>query len=91
MQQYGVSHLAVAEVTGFKNRKNLKGQGLDLYTETTLFDHNLKLISRFQTRGTSEARGVFAKKGGPEVNLNAAIESNLRNVVLMIQDEVSRE
>jgi len=91
MRRYGVPYLAVSEVTDFKNRKNIKGQGLDLYTETTLFDQNLKLISRFETRGTSEARGVFAKKGGPEVNLNAAIESNLRNVILTIQDEVERD
>lgn len=88
MRQYGVEALAVAEITGFKNRKTLPAQGLDVYTETAVFNRDLKLLRRFQARGTSEARGTFAKKGGLEVNLNAAIEGNLRETVLQVQDTV---
>ena len=81
MKQYGIFYLMVVEIKGFENRKNLRGQGLDLLTETTIFNQDLTLVARFETRGTSEARKVFAKKGGPEMNLNAAIESNLRSVI----------
>lgn len=86
MQQYAIDVLVVSEIRDFKNRKSLPAQGLDLYTETMIFNRDLKLIRRFETRGTSEARGTFAKKGGLEVNLNAAIEGNLREVVLQTQD-----
>lgn len=86
MKQYGLHALVVCEIKDFKNRKALKIQGLDFYTETSIFDSDLKLIRRFVSRGTSEAPGTFAKKGGLEVNLNAAIEGNLREVILQIQD-----
>ncbi len=86
MRQYGVEILAVCEIKDFKNRKTMKSQGLDLYTETTLFDPNLKMVRRFEARGTSEAPGTFAKKGGLEVNLNAAIEGNLREVISQTQE-----
>ncbi|MFZ5801790.1 MAG: hypothetical protein ACOY3K_01585 [Candidatus Omnitrophota bacterium] len=89
MRRYGIPHLAVVEIRGFKNRKDFGSQGLDLFTETLLFDQNLKLISRFETRGASEARKVFSKKGGPEVNLNHAIESNLQSVVKYVQETLS--
>lgn len=88
LQQYGIEHLAVVEIKGFENRKDMKGQGLDIFSETTLFDRSLKLKARYETMGSSDARRVFAKKGGPEINLNAAIESNLRSVVLYLQDWV---
>ena len=86
MSRYGIDALVVSEITGFKNRKTLPAQGLDFYTETTVFGRDLKLLRRFESRGTSEARGTFAKKGGLEVNLNAAIEGNLRETVLQVQD-----
>jgi len=86
MQQYGIEALVVSEIKDFKNRKALSAQGLDLYTETTVFNSNLKLMRRFETRGTSEAPGTFAKKGGLEVNLNAAIEGALRETVSQVQD-----
>ncbi len=86
MHQYGIDALAVSEIKGFKNRKTLPAQGLDLYTETTVFNSDLKLMRRFEARGTSEAPGTFAKKGGLEVNLNAAIEGNLREIVTQVQD-----
>ena len=86
MKQYGIEMLAVSEIKDFKNRKTLSAQGLDLYTETSLFSPNLKMIRRFEARGTSEAPGTFSKKGGLEVNLNAAIEGNLREVIAQVQD-----
>ena len=86
MRQYGIEALVVSEIKDFKNRKAFSAQGLDLYTETTVFNSDLKLIRRFETRGTSEAPGTFAKKGGLEVNLNAAIEGALRETVLQTQD-----
>jgi len=86
MSQYAIDAVVVSEIRDFKNRKTLPAQGLDLYTETTVFNRDLKLIRRFETRGTSEAKGTFAKKGGLEVNLNAAIEGSLRETVLQVQD-----
>ncbi len=86
MRQYGIEALVVSEIKDFKNRKAFSAQGLDLYTETTVFNPDLKLIRRFETRGTSEAPGTFAKKGGLEVNLNAAIEGALRETVSQVQD-----
>ena len=86
MKQYGIETLVVSEIKDFKNRKTLSAQGLDLYTETSLFNSDLKMIRRFEARGTSEAPGTFAKKGGLEVNLNAAIEGNLREVIAQVQD-----
>jgi hypothetical protein len=88
MDRYQVDALVVSEIKGFKNRKTLPAQGLDLYTETTVFSRDLKLIRRFEARGTSEAKGTFAKKGGLEVNLNAAIEGNLRETVLQVQEAI---
>lgn len=86
LRQYGIEVLAVCEIKDFKNRKTMKSQGLDLYTETSLFNSDLKLVRRFEARGTSEAPGTFAKKGGLEVNLNAAIEGNLREVISQAQE-----
>lgn len=89
MRQYAIDALVVTEITGFKNRKTLPAQGLDLYTETAVFGRDLQLLRRFEARGTSEARGTFAKKGGLEVNLNAAMEGNLRETVLQVQDALA--
>ncbi len=86
MNQYAIDAVVVSEIKDFSNRKTLPAQGLDIYTDTTIFNRELKLIRRFETRGTSEAKGTFAKKGGLEVNLNAAIEGNLRETVLQVQD-----
>ena len=86
MTRYGIPYLAVVELKGFQNRKHWGSQGLEVLTETSLFDRDLNLVARFETRGASEARKVFAKKGGPEVNLNHAIEANLRSVVTFVQD-----
>ncbi|OGW82430.1 MAG: hypothetical protein A2Z83_03760 [Omnitrophica bacterium GWA2_52_8] len=86
MTQYGVDYLAVVKITGFRNRKKYREQGLDVQTETTVFKPDLHLLARYETTGASDAPGTFAKRGGPEVNLNHAIESNLRSVVIYLQD-----
>ncbi len=91
MLQYGIKYLAVVDIEGFENRKHFGDQGLDLYTETTVFGPDLQLQLRYETRGASEAPKIFAKKGGPEVNLNHAIESNLRSVISYLQDFIVQE
>lgn len=55
-------------------------------TETVILDRNLNVIERFESTGDSEAEKVFAKKGGPQVNLNAAIENNVLAIVQSVQD-----
>ena len=91
MRRYGIEYLAVVQIEHFANRKHFRGQGLDLYTETTLFDPELNLMGRFQTHGASEAPQVFAKRGGVEVNLNHAIEANLRSVIQYAQDLIQTQ
>lgn len=86
LKQYAIPYLVVVDIEGFRNRKDMQGQGLDFFTQTAVFGQDLQLLARFQSKGSSDARKVFAKKGGPEVNLNAALESNLRSVILSLQD-----
>lgn len=86
MKQYAVPRLVVVRVKEFKNRVTLKGQAVGLVTETVVLDPDFKLLSRFESRGTSDARKVFSKRGGPEVNLNAAIENNVLAIVQNLQD-----
>jgi hypothetical protein len=88
LKRYAVSYLAVTRVKGFDNRVTLKGQGVALETETAVFDSDLKLLARFESRGASDAQKIFAKKGGPEVNLNAAIENNVLAIVQYLQDSI---
>ena len=90
LKRYGISRLAIVGVKGFKNRVTLKGQSVSLVTQTALFDSDFKLIERFQSSGTSQAWKVFAKRGGLEVNLNAALENNALAVVQHIQDSRSQ-
>ncbi len=88
LKQYGIPYVAAVRVKDFENRKGkpLHRQVVSVWSETYLYDDHLNLLVRFESRGTSDARKVFAKKGGPEVNLNAAIENNVRAVVLFLQD-----
>ena len=86
MKQYAIPRLAVVRVKEFQNQVTLKGQAVSLLTETAVLDPELQLIARFESRGTSDAQKVFAKRGGPEVNLNAAIENNVLAVVQQLQD-----
>ena len=86
LRRYLVPRLAVVRIKDFKNRVTLKGQSVMLVTEIEVFDPEMKLIARFESKGTSEARKVFAKKGGPEVNLNAAIENNVFATIQELQN-----
>lgn len=86
MARYAIPRLAMVRVKDFKNRVTLRGQGVMLVTETVVLDPDLKPLARFEARGASDARKVFAKRGGPEVNLNAAIENNVLAVVQQLQD-----
>jgi hypothetical protein len=88
LKQYGIDILAAVRIRSFKNKHTWKGQGLTLTTETVLLDRDMKRLSRFETEGISDAEKVFAKRGGPQVNLNAAIESNLTSIVQHIQDGI---
>lgn len=86
LQRYGIGRLAVVRLKEFRNRVTWKGQSLTLAVETAVFDPTMKEIDRFESRGTSAAGKIFAKKGGPEVNLNAAVENTVRAVVEHLQD-----
>lgn len=86
LRRYGIKRLAVVRIKDFKNRVTWGGQGLILVTETAVFDSEMKKLAQFESRGSSESEKIFSKKGGPEVNLNAAIENNIRAVVQHLQD-----
>jgi hypothetical protein len=86
MARYDIPYLVRVRISGFRNDVNLKGQQVALVTETLVFNRRLELVDRFESTGSSAAQKVFAKKGGPEVNLNAAIENNIRAVVQHLQD-----
>ena len=86
LKRYGIRRLAVVRVKDFENSVTLKGQAVTLVTETAVFDPDMRLLSQFESRGTSDSQKVFAKKGGPEVNLNAAIENSVLAIVGQLQD-----
>lgn len=86
LTQYGISRLAVVRIKDFKNRVTWRGQAVTLVTETAVFDPDLTLLTRFESRGTSDSKKVFAKKGGPELNLNAALENNVLATVQSLQE-----
>ena len=90
MKQYGIPYLAAVRVKEFSNRVTWKGQALALVTETTVLDPSLQLVARFESEGVSDSQKVFAKKGGPEVNLNAALENNAAAIVHYLQDSLGR-
>ena len=66
----------------------LKGQVLAIITETAVLDQELNLLGKFESSGVSDAHKIFAKKGGPQVNLNAAIENNVKAIIEHIQDSL---
>jgi len=86
LQQYAISDLVVIDITGFDNRVTIKGQAVALKTEVFIFDQSLSLWAHFESEGSSDAQRVFAKRGGPEVNMNAAIENNLTVTIQFIND-----
>ena len=86
LKQYGIQRLAVVRIKDFKNRVTLKGQKITVVTETAVLDSDLHTLSDFESTGESDTQKVFAKKGGPEMNLNAAIERNVLAIVQNLQD-----
>lgn len=90
MKRYGVQRLAVVRIRALKNRVTLKGQAVQLETETRVYNQELKPAAAFESIGMSDAKKVFSKKGGPEINLNFAIENNVKALVQYLQDKVVR-
>jgi len=88
LTQYAIPYLVYVRPKGFENDVSLKGQIVGFETETLVFDQNLLLLDRFRTSGKSDSKKVFAKKGGPQVNFNAALENNVESIVLYIQDAI---
>ncbi|MBI4388100.1 MAG: hypothetical protein HY582_03570 [Candidatus Omnitrophica bacterium] len=86
LTRHQIPYLVTIKPESFKNRVTLKGQAVELKTRVTIFDSELHLVREFQATGSSDAQKVFAKKGGPEVNLNAAIENNITSTVQFVQD-----
>ncbi len=90
LQHYGITHLAVVQIRTLKNRVTLKGQAVQLETETRVYDQTLQPRITFESVGASDAKKIFSKKGGPEVNLNAAIENNVMAMVQFLQDWIHK-
>jgi hypothetical protein len=88
LERYAIPYLVYVRPKAFENDVSLKGQVVAFETETLVFDKGLVLLDRFRTTGRSDSKKVFAKKGGPQVNFNAALENNVESVVLYIQDAV---
>ncbi len=88
LKQYGVPYLVVVQIKRFDNNVTWRGQGITLVTEAVVLDAGLNIVGRFEARGLSDAEKVFAKKGGPQVNLNAAIENNVLAIVQYLQDSI---
>jgi hypothetical protein len=87
MRRYGIQRLAVVRIRTLKNRVTLKGQAVQLETETRVYNEALEPVGAFESIGTSDAKKVFSKKGGPEINLNFAIENTVTALVQYLQDK----
>jgi len=90
LKQYGVQHLVLVRIKEFKNRVTWGSHAVGLTTETVVLDSSLNPLGRFEATGTSDAKKVFAKKGGPQVNLNAAIENNVLAIMQYLQDSIQK-
>jgi len=88
LAQYAIPYLVYVRPKVFENDVSLKGQVVGFETETLVFDKDLRLLDRFRTSGQSDSKKVFAKKGGPQVNFNAALENNAESIILYIQDAI---
>lgn len=93
LKQYAIPYVAAVRMKGFDNRKGkpLNRQVITVATETLIYDSDLKVLAKFDSSGSSDSRKVFAKRGGPEVNLNAAIENDILSTVQFIQDWIRSE
>ncbi len=88
LQRYGINYLAVVKIKKFGNRVTMKGQAVQLVSETVVLNSELQPLAHFESSGISDAEKIFAKKGGPEVNLNAALENNILAIVEYLQDAI---
>lgn len=88
LKRYGIEYCILVRIKSFENRVTLKGQRLALVTAVAVFDSDLKRLARYEARGASEARGIFRKKGGPEVHLNAVCERNVLGILEYFQDAI---
>ena len=86
LKKYKVPYLIIINVKDFGNDVTMKGQRVELTTEIQIYDHDAKLQKQYEARGSSDAQKIFAKKGGPQVNLNAAIENNIVVTIQFLQD-----
>ena len=86
LAQYAIPYLIYVRPKAFENDVSLKGQIVAFETEALVFDQDLALLDRFRTSGKSDSKKVFAKKGGPQVNFNAALENNTESMILYAQD-----
>lgn len=89
LRHYRMDYLVVVNIREFKNKVDLKSQTLQLVLTGQIFDRDFQTYAQFEARGVSQASRVFAKKGGPEVNLNAAIENALLALVQFTQERIS--
>jgi len=88
LKQYNIQYLVVIDIQQFNNRVGLKGQAVGLDTMVYVFDQQYVLRKQFTAAGRSDAQGVFKKKGGPQVNLNAAIENNIIVTIQFLRDHI---
>lgn len=86
VRQYAIPYTVVVRITGFKNEVSWSGQKISIETETVILSSELNVVEKFRSSGSSDVKRVFSKKGGPQVNLNLAIENNIMSIVEHIQD-----
>lgn len=91
IRQYAIPYTAVVRITGFKNEVSWSGQKISIETETVILSSELNAIEKFRSSGSSDVKRVFSKKGGPQVNLNLAIENNIMSIVEHIQDFLTQK
>ena len=90
LKQYAIPYLVIVRIKDFQNEVSWSGQGLSITTETAIFDTSFNLMEQFESKGSSDVKRVFSKKGGPQVNLNLAIENNIMSIIEHIQDTIKQ-
>jgi hypothetical protein len=90
VKQYAIEYIVVIKIKDFANRVTMHGQYLSLTTEVVVYNSAMQEVACFDAEGKSDARKVFSKKGGPEVNLNASLETNSTVTVQYLQDLIKK-
>lgn len=88
LKKYNIPYLVHVKIENFHNKVTLKGQAIEIRTVIDLYDQEMNRAAQFTATGVSDADKIFAKKGGPEVNLNSALENNARVTVQILQDHI---